>query len=43
MKIWYAIRRPLGILLLTGVIYLTLIVLHAIPVLLASAILGVTL
>lgn len=41
MKIWYAIRRPLGVLLLTAVIYLTLIVLHAIPVLIAGAILGV--
>ena len=43
MKIWYAIRKPVGILVLTGVLYATLIVLHAIPVLLASAILGVTL
>jgi hypothetical protein len=40
MKIWYAIRKPIGYLLFTALLYLVLIALHAIPAGIALLILG---
>jgi hypothetical protein len=43
MKIWYAIRKPLGILIMAGVVFLVLLAIHAIPELLARLLLGMPL
>jgi hypothetical protein len=43
MKIWYAIRKPIGFVVIAGVSYLALVTLHAIPELLARFILGMPL
>lgn len=40
MRIWYAIRRPVGYILLTGLAWLALVIIHAIPYLLTDWILG---
>lgn len=41
MKIWLAIRRPIGYLIAFGLFTLALIAIHAIPVLLTNALLGI--
>lgn len=40
MRLWYAIRRPVGYLLLLALSYLVLFVIHAIPYALTDWILG---
>ena len=40
MKIWYAIRRPIGYLLLTLLAWIALVVIHTLPYLLTDLILG---
>lgn len=40
MKVWYFIRRPIGVILMAGVLFLTLAILHAIPELLLALMTG---
>ena len=41
MRLWHAIRRPIGYVLFTLAAYATLIVIHALPVVITNAILGI--
>jgi hypothetical protein len=43
MKIWLTIRRPVGIVLMAGVLFLVLVALHAIPELLVRLMFGMPL
>lgn len=39
-KVWLMIRKPIGLLLFTGLLYSVLIILHLVPAFLAAWILG---